>query len=170
MNKMYFIADLLLPDKLDGKNALPVFVQHPSNSYAMRGRQATLTCRVAHADSVNFVCNDQEMTKAEEIRNIIDEKTGVPLIQLTLEIRKGDLREFHKDQMGVEFACHCRAKSSQGKVLESEEAVVREAGELVNAVAVLSSSRVKKGVELRRRTVVNKSSRFIRIFICRILV
>ncbi len=96
--------------------ALPVFLEEPvPSSFAARGRPATLKCRVAHAVSAEFVCNDEAVAPTSTSGGTVE---GSSFLQVTLEVRRGQVM----DVLG-HYSCRCRAKSERVQAVSSEAVV-----------------------------------------------
>ena len=91
--------------------ALPVFLEEPEDTYVVKGRAASLRCRVAHALSVHVQCNDEVQEGA-----VITEgeqgapKNGIKYTEARMEVTRDQVEEFFGD-----YHCACVAYSGQGR-------------------------------------------------------
>ena len=101
-----------LPDSLPTGDpahyALPVFMQEPEDTFVVKSKPAELTCKVAHALSVHFQCNDDVQAHAR-LENHVDPQTGIRFTQATVAISRDQVEEFFGD-----YHCACVAVSGQG--------------------------------------------------------
>ncbi|XP_068082848.1 netrin receptor UNC5C isoform X3 [Anabrus simplex] len=99
---------------------LPVFLEEPVDSYVVKNKPATLTCRAAHALQVFFRCNGARRPHASAgggspsmQQDFVDPQTGVRNVEASINITRNDVEEyFGKDK----FKCDCIAWSSRGQI------------------------------------------------------
>ena len=88
--------------------ALPVFLQEPEDNFVVKSKNAELTCRVAHALSVHFQCNDEVQQHARTEEHV-DPRSGIRFTEARVEITRDQVEEFFGD-----YHCACVAVSGQG--------------------------------------------------------
>jgi len=102
----------LLPDRLPSGDpahyALPIFLEEPADDFVVKSRPASLQCKVAHALSVHFQCND-EVIPNSETTNHVDPETGIRYTEAKVKITRNLVEEFFG-----EYHCACVAVSGQG--------------------------------------------------------
>jgi leucine-rich repeat transmembrane protein FLRT len=114
-----------LPDQLPAGSdlvhlALPIFLQEPADAFVVKGRPAELDCRVAHALSVHFQCNDEVQSKTST-QDHVEPETGIRYTQARVQITRNQVEHFFG-----EYHCACVAVSGQGHS-KSRLALVRVA-------------------------------------------
>ena len=94
----------------------PQFIQHPRNSYIVRGQPAVLRCKVIHADKAYFTCNGEAMAASELHKEVdkveISETASMEPFNvktLTLQLNRINIEEF----FGL-YTCRCDAWSAKG--------------------------------------------------------
>ena len=107
------LSSEFLPDVLPAGSdlvhlALPIFLEEPADAFIIKGRPAELSCRVAHALSVHFQCND-EVQKQTTTEDHVEPETGIRYTQARVEISLYQVEEFFAD-----YHCACVALSGQG--------------------------------------------------------
>jgi netrin receptor unc-5 len=107
------LSSEFLPDVLPAGSdlvhlALPIFLEEPADAFIIKGRPAELSCRVAHALSVHFQCND-EVQKQTTTQDHVEPETGIRYTQARVEISLYQVEEFFAD-----YHCACVALSGQG--------------------------------------------------------
>lgn len=99
---------------------LPVFLEEPTDTYVIKNKPATLTCRAAHALQLYFRCNGGRVEGGPPHLEFVDPQTGVRNVEASVNITRDDVEEyFGKDK----FKCECIAWSSRGQI-RSQPAVV----------------------------------------------
>ena len=106
------LSSEFLPDQLPAGSdlvhlALPIFLQEPADAFVVKGR-AELDCRVAHALSVHFQCND-EVQRQTATEDHVEPATGIRYTQARVQISRDQVEEFFGD-----YHCACVAVSGQG--------------------------------------------------------
>jgi len=97
-----------LPEGDPAHFALPVFLEEPEDTYVVKGRAASLQCKVLHALSLHVQCNDEVQSAATVQER---EESGVgPYTQATLLVTRDQVEEFFGD-----YHCACVAYSSKGR-------------------------------------------------------
>ncbi|XP_046665432.1 netrin receptor UNC5C-like [Homalodisca vitripennis] len=118
--------DGLLDDALDlpfTSEHLPVFLEEPVDTYAMKNKPAVLYCRSAHALQVFFKCSGEAYHRLLPQQVFVDPETGVRVVETAINITRNMVEEyFGKDR----FQCQCVAWSSRGEI-ESQPATVENA-------------------------------------------
>ena len=96
--------------KLD-EELLPIFTEHPIDSFVIKSRPAILNCSVIHSSKAYFSCNGEALAKSSEHieKNMVDENGQVVRI-LSVEISREQVEEYFDV-----FKCHCDAWSSKGQ-------------------------------------------------------
>ena len=94
----------------------PQFIEHPRNSYIVRGQPALLRCKVIHADKAYFTCNGEAMAASELHKEVdkveISETASMEPFNvktLTLQLNRINIEEF----FGL-YTCRCDAWSAKG--------------------------------------------------------
>ncbi|CAM1331977.1 UNC5C (predicted) [Pycnogonum litorale] len=101
---------------------LPIFMEEPKDSFVIRNKPATLTCRVEHALKVYFKCNnDWVRTKHHSQHQYVDPMTGFRQMEVKVDVTRSDVEEYFSLDG---FGCRCHAWSSYGEV-NSTRAVVK---------------------------------------------
>lgn len=114
-----------MPGGVDQQSVpLPVFLEEPTDTYVIKNKPATLSCRATHALQLYFKCNGERVqTTSGELhphQEFVDPQTGVRNVELSVNITRDDVEEFFgKDK----YMCECVAWSSRGQI-ESQPAVV----------------------------------------------
>ena len=110
---------------------LPQFIEHPRNSYIVRGHSALLRCKVIHADKAYFSCNGEAMAASELHKEVdkveISETASMEPFNvktLTLQLNRINIEEF----FGL-YTCRCDAWSTKG-MTSSTNATVETACKL----------------------------------------
>ena len=117
------LSSNFLPDNLPegdpSEFALPVFLEEPKKTYATKERSGNLTCRVAHAKVVYFMCDGEKMKSSTEEDGVATVgNTESKYKEITINIRRSQVLDTLE-----KFSCKCHASSSQGDV-ESQAALV----------------------------------------------
>ena len=100
-----------LPDGDPSTFALPVFLSEPEDTYVVKGRAASIQCRVAHALSVHIQCNDEVQEEARVVKQEhVAPESGIRFTEARLEVTRDQVEEFFGD-----YHCACVAYSSQGR-------------------------------------------------------
>jgi netrin receptor unc-5 len=107
------LSSQFLPNQLPAGSdlvhlALPIFLQEPADAFVVKGRPAELDCRVAHALSVHFQCND-EVLRQTTTEDHVDPETGIRYTEARVQITRNKVEEFFGD-----YHCACVAVSGQG--------------------------------------------------------
>lgn len=132
----YLLEDSLNPPTSSSSDhhsvPLPVFLEEPTDTYVIKNKAATLTCRAAHALELFFRCNGGRMEAANgghfPHQEFVDPQTGVRNVEAAINITRDDVEEyFGKDK----FKCECVAWSSRGQI-RSQPAVVDVACKLTS--------------------------------------
>lgn len=103
---------------------LPVFLEEPTDTYVIKNKPATLSCRAAHALQLYFKCNGENVeTASGELhphQEFVDPQTGVRNVELSVNITRDHVEEFFgKDS----FRCECVAWNSRGQI-KSQPSIV----------------------------------------------
>lgn len=127
---------------------LPVFLEEPTDTYVIKNKPATISCRAAHALEVYFKCNgERQKTSSGEPhphQEFVDPQTGVRNVEAAINITRDDVEEyFGKDK----FKCECVAWSSRGQI-RSQPAVVDVACELSFYTNKLKNNFIKLNMHL----------------------
>ncbi|XP_054260412.1 netrin receptor unc-5-like [Macrosteles quadrilineatus] len=102
---------------------LPVFLEEPVDTFAMKNKPAVLYCRSAHALQVFFKCSGEAYHRQLPQQVFVDPETGVRVVETAINISRNMVEEyFGKDR----FQCQCVAWSSRGEV-ESQPATITNA-------------------------------------------
>ncbi|GFT17482.1 netrin receptor UNC5B [Trichonephila clavipes] len=106
----------LLPDPFptdDGDTSgHPVFLEEPRDTYVLRSRPATLSCKVRNALQLYFVCNDKPVHhRHHSQQEFVDPQTGVRHLEVSVDVNRKEVEEF----FGLDgYGCSCIAWSSSG--------------------------------------------------------
>ncbi|XP_035224409.1 netrin receptor UNC5C-like isoform X2 [Stegodyphus dumicola] len=100
----------------------PVFLEEPRDTYVVRSRPATLSCKVRNALELYFVCNDKAVHHRHHSRQeFVDPQTGVRHIEVSIDVSRNDVEEY----FGLDgYGCGCVAWSSSGTT-KSRVAVIK---------------------------------------------
>ncbi|XP_058801895.1 netrin receptor UNC5C isoform X2 [Phymastichus coffea] len=99
------------PELIAGGN-LPVFLTEPIDSYIVRNKPTTLTCKAAHALLVYFRCNGDRV-KNHFQQEFVDPHTGTRIIESELNITRNDIEEYFSKN---KYKCDCVAWSGSGEI------------------------------------------------------
>ncbi|GFT56229.1 netrin receptor UNC5C [Nephila pilipes] len=106
----------LLPDPFptdDGDTSgHPVFLEEPRDTYVLRSRPATLSCKVRNALQLYFVCNDKPVHhRHHSQQEFVDPQTGVRHLEVSVDVNRKEVEEY----FGLDgYGCSCIAWSSSG--------------------------------------------------------
>ncbi|KAF8765022.1 Netrin receptor UNC5C like protein [Argiope bruennichi] len=116
----------LLPDPFptdDGDTSgHPVFLEEPRDTYVLRSRPATLSCKVRNALQLYFICNDKAVHhRHHSQQEFVDPQTGVRHLEVSVDVNRKEVEEF----FGLDgYGCSCVAWSSSGTT-KSRRALVK---------------------------------------------
>lgn len=106
------LSSQFLPDNLPEGDpvhyAYPIFLEEPGDNFVVKSKPAELQCKVAHALSVHFQCNDEVQNHAVT-ENHVDPETGIRYTEARVQITRDQVEEFFGD-----YHCACVAVSGQG--------------------------------------------------------
>ena len=81
-----------LPEGDPSEFALPVFLEEPKKTYATKERSGSLTCRVAHAKTVHFTCDGEEMKSSTEQDGVATiGSTKSKYKEITIDVRRSQV-------------------------------------------------------------------------------
>lgn len=107
---------------LDAPVQLPIFTEEPMDSYVIKGKPATLTCRAAHALTAHFKCNGErvEDTAATPlVTEFVDPQTGVRNVEVLVNITRNHVEEYFG-----KYKCQCVAWTSRGEIISRPANVI----------------------------------------------
>ncbi|GIY77672.1 netrin receptor UNC5C [Caerostris darwini] len=116
----------LLPDPFptdDGDTSgHPVFLEEPRDTYVLRSRPATLSCKVRNALQLYFVCNDKAVHhRHHSQQEFVDPQSGVRHLEVSVDVNRKEVEEY----FGLDgYGCSCVAWSSSGTT-KSRRALVK---------------------------------------------
>ncbi|XP_075233698.1 unc-5 [Lycorma delicatula] len=104
---------------VDHSVPLPVFLEEPTDTFVIKNKPATLSCRAAHALQLFFKCNGgrQESTSHFQ-QEFVDPQTGVRNVEVSINITRDNVEEFFG-----KFKCECIAWSSRGTIKSQPAAI-----------------------------------------------
>ncbi|CAB4055674.1 UNC5 [Lepeophtheirus salmonis] len=105
------IIPSVLPEGDPSNYALPIFLEEPSDAFAVKSQSAVLQCRVAHALGVHFQCNS-EVVEPSGQKDLVEPESGARYTEATVEISREKIEEFFGD-----YNCACVAISRKGSVV-----------------------------------------------------
>ena len=129
--------DPLATGRPGSDSALPLLLEEPEDSYVVKNRAATLSCRAAHALQLHFNCNGESMPRGRHhsAHDFVDPMTGIRQLEVKLDISRNDVEEY----FGLDgYGCECVAWSSFGQVKSRRAKVV-----VACKLSILFSSRFK---------------------------
>jgi len=103
---------------------LPIFVDEPVDTYAMRNKPAMLQCIAMYALTVSFKCSGRtNLDNITHKSDFVDPQTGIRHVEVNINITRDMIEEYY----GLDkFKCECVAMSSRGDI-KSRPAVIKEA-------------------------------------------
>ncbi|XP_054706499.1 netrin receptor UNC5C-like [Uloborus diversus] len=102
----------------------PVFLEEPRDTYVVRSRPATLSCKVKNALQLHFSCNGKAIHhRHHSQQEFVDPQTGVRHLEVSVDITRKEVEEYFGPNG---FACGCVAWSSSGTT-KSRSAIVKTA-------------------------------------------
>ncbi|KAG8177513.1 hypothetical protein JTE90_026859 [Oedothorax gibbosus] len=90
----------------------PAFLEEPRDSYVLRNRPATLSCKAKSALQLYFVCNEKPVHhRHHSQQEFVDPQSGVRHLEVSVDINRKEVEEY----FGIDgFGCNCVAWSSSG--------------------------------------------------------
>uniref|UniRef100_A0A1B6BY64 Netrin receptor UNC5 n=1 Tax=Clastoptera arizonana TaxID=38151 RepID=A0A1B6BY64_9HEMI len=123
----YLLEDSLHPPTSSSSDhhavPLPVFLEEPTDTYVIKNKAATLTCRAAHALELFFRCNGgrkEAPAGQPPHQEFVDPQTGVRNVEASINITRDDVEEYFGK---LKFQCECVAWSSRGQI-KSQAAII----------------------------------------------
>ncbi|CAL4079276.1 unnamed protein product [Meganyctiphanes norvegica] len=91
----------------------PIFEIDPVDSYVMKNKPATLTCRAQHALKVYFKCSGGGPPPESMVETAFNEpSTGMRVVEAQVDVERATVEEYFED-----YQCHCVAWSSRGQTI-----------------------------------------------------
>lgn len=106
---------------IDGISQLPIFLEEPVDTYAVKNKPATLQCKAVHALQLYFKCNGRvDPSNVGSPSEFVDPQTGIRNVDVTINITRDNVEEYFGKE---KFRCECIAWSSRGQI-KSRPAIV----------------------------------------------
>ncbi|XP_055934626.1 netrin receptor UNC5C-like [Argiope bruennichi] len=110
-----------LPTEDPEPSTTPVFLEEPQDSYVIRNKPATLSCKARHALQVYFECNGRlAENRQHSVQQYVNPMTGVRQVEVSVDVTRGDVE---KILAGDVYSCYCFAWSSTGRI-RSRKAII----------------------------------------------
>lgn len=103
----------------------PEIIEQPEDTFLVRNRPATLTCKALHAERISFKCNGDWVRPVHHTNSAgIDPKSAYPYLQSSIPIHRKEVEAY----FGFDgFQCECFAWAQAGGTVKSNLATVRTA-------------------------------------------
>ncbi|GIY08506.1 netrin receptor UNC5C [Caerostris extrusa] len=110
-----------LPTEDPEPSTTPVFLEEPLDSYIIRTKPVTLSCKARHALQVYFECNGRlAEDRQHSLQQYVNPMTGVRQMEVSIDVTRGDVE---KILAGDIYVCYCFAWSSTGRI-KSRKSVI----------------------------------------------
>lgn len=110
-----------LPTDDPEPSSTPVFLEEPQDTFIVRNKPATLSCKARHALQVYFECNGRLADdRQHDLQEYVNPMTGVRQVEVSVDVTRNDVEK----TLGTDtYGCVCYAWSSTGKI-KSRRAVI----------------------------------------------